>query len=366
MKKRIGLSIYPEQSTFDKDKEYLDLGKKYGYSVVFTSILHFVKDKDAAEKAAKVLKSLKYAKELGYYTILDVESESMKLINLDNTLSKCKEYGVDCIRLDSPLRAPEIAFITHNKANVDIQINMSNNDTLIDNIFDYGPIRSRLNGCHNFYPLKYTALSYDFFEKCNDKFLRNRLETSAFVGSHFGEMTTAVGWKELPTLEIQRFLNIKTQAKILFYSDQIDNVLIGNAYATENELKELSELDRYRITFDIDKVDKLTNEEKEIILSDCHFRRGDLTEYFIRSTMPRIYFKDFNLPENNIKKTFNKGDIVIINKNDPKYKGELHIILKDNFENENNKYNFVGVIKEEEMKLMDLLNSNTHFSFEIK
>ena len=36
---RLGLSIYPENSTLEKDLEYLRLAGKYGFSRVFTCLL---------------------------------------------------------------------------------------------------------------------------------------------------------------------------------------------------------------------------------------------------------------------------------------------------------------------------------------
>ncbi|ARU91676.1 hypothetical protein SCLARK_001107 [Spiroplasma clarkii] len=302
MKRKLGISIYPEQSTFAKDKEYLDTAKDLGYEIMFTSALHFVHDQDFESKIKKVFATIKYAKQIGFYTILDVEDLSLKKMQIDPQLEKLRELGVDCIRLDTPLRASEIAWYTYNKAKIDIQLNMSNNDSLIDEIIDFKPIVSRINGCHNFYPLKYTALPFDFFVECNKKYLKHRLETSAFVGSHYGEMTTATGWKQLPTLEMQRELPIAAQAKILFYTNQIDNVLIGNAYAKKEELQALACVEREIITFDLKPEIDLTTGEQELLTSDWHYRRGDITEYFVRSTMTRVIFKDLTIKPRNHQK----------------------------------------------------------------
>ncbi len=60
---KLGISIYPERSTFEKDKAYLDLAHKYGYKRVFTSLLQINDDKE------KVLSEFKevvdYANSLG-------------------------------------------------------------------------------------------------------------------------------------------------------------------------------------------------------------------------------------------------------------------------------------------------------------
>lgn len=363
MKRRLGISIYPEQSSFEEDKQYLERAKEYGFEVLFTSVLHFANDEEFNNKAQKVLRSLKYAKSLGFYTILDVEYKSMRLLNLQmDNLGKCKQYGIDCLRLDSPSLPFEIATVTHNNEHIDIQLNMSNNDHLIDNVLDFQPVKSRISGCHNFYPMKFTGLPFEFFKKANKKFLKHGLETAAFVGSHFGKMTTAFDCKELPTLEEQRDLSIKEQAKILFYSNQIDTVLIGNAYASEEELKELSSLERYEITFDLKILTNISEVEKGVLNFE-HFRRGDINEYFIRSTFSRVKYKDSSIEPNNLNKLYTYGDVVIVNNNDKKYKGELHIILKDNLEDTENKYNYIGRIKESEFRLFDFIKPWSHFRF---
>ncbi|QBQ07436.1 hypothetical protein SGLAD_v1c02370 [Spiroplasma gladiatoris] len=365
MKRKIGLSIFPEQSTFEKDKNYLDKAYSLGYEVMFTSILHFVGSENEKQKAKMVLDVVKYAKQKGFYTIVDVEYKSMELIGISiNDTSKCNEYGIDCLRLDSPSLPAEIAFVTHNKAKIDIQLNMSNNDSLIDNVMDFKPLSHRLSGCHNFYPLEFTALPFNYFLECNQRYLKYRLNTSAFVGSHFGEMTSAVGQKELPTIEEQRHLPVAQQAKLLFYTDQIDTVLFGNAYASNEELEELAKVDRDELTFDIKCDNEVSEIEKQVLLFD-HYRRGDITEYFIRSTQSRVKFKNEDIPSRNSKSSYNIGDVVIINNNDKKYKGEIHIILKNNFIDKNNKYNYLATIKQSEMRLLEFVTPWKQFRFNL-
>ncbi|QGS51659.1 MupG family TIM beta-alpha barrel fold protein [Spiroplasma tabanidicola] len=365
MKKRIGISIFPEQSSFEEDQKYLDKAWSLGYEVVFTSILHFVGSENEKEKAKKVLRVVKYAKELGFYTIVDVEYKSMDLIGISiNDASKCNEYGIDCLRLDSPSLPAEIAFVTHNKAKVDIQLNMSNNDSLIDNVMDFKPIANRLSGCHNFYPLEFTGLPFDYFMECNKRYLKYRLNTSAFIGSHHGVMTSAVGQKELPTIEEIRYLPVSQQAKVLFYTDEIDTVLFGNAYATDEELKELASVDRDEVTFDLKCVEGVTDIEKQVLLFD-HYRRGDITEYFIRATQSRVKFKNDDFPARKSKSFYNRGDVVIINNSDKKYKAEIHIILEDNFADKIGKYNYLGTISESEKRLIDFVVPWKQFRFNL-
>ncbi|WP_053228497.1 DUF871 domain-containing protein [Spiroplasma taiwanense] len=140
--------------------------------------------------------------------------------------------------------------------------------------------------------------------------------------------------------------------------------MIGNAYATEEELKKLAQINRYEITFDLNIEKNLTKEEIDILQFE-HYRRKDITKFFIRSTFSRVAFKNSQIPLKNGKKIFNKGDVVIINDNDQKYKSECHIILKDGFEDKNSKYNYVGKIESYENRLIDFIKPWSYFRFRI-
>ncbi|AXK51513.1 DUF871 domain-containing protein [Spiroplasma alleghenense] len=362
MKKQLGISIYPEQSTFEKDKAYLDFAKSLGYTQVFTSYFHV--NNQPIEVIDKINKSLKYAKSIGFYTIADFENVSLQRLGIDlNDPKKCLEMGIDCIRLDSPSLPSEIAELTHNRYGIDVQLNMSNNDNLITNVMDFKPIKSRLSGCHNFYPQKNTAIPYDFFKEANQKYLQHRLSTAAFIGSHVGTQGPALGNKEFPTLEFMRFYDVVSQAKILMYCDEVDVIFFGNAYASEEELKLVSQIDRDEITFDFKTAHQVSPVEEKILFNHLHFRRMDITEAFIRYTMTRVYYKAEKILVGKQKASYNKGDVVIINDNDAHYKGECHIILQDNFKDDEKKYNFIGSIKPEELFLLNFIKANNRYQF---
>ena len=42
--KRLGISLYPDQSSFDQNKAYLEMAHKYGYTRIFTSLLQMYGD----------------------------------------------------------------------------------------------------------------------------------------------------------------------------------------------------------------------------------------------------------------------------------------------------------------------------------
>lgn len=132
---------------------------------------------------------------------------------------------------------------------------------------------------------------------------------------------------------------------------------MGNAFATETQLQQLAQVNRNILELKAKYHSQLNAMEAKIIKEFIHFRRGDINTNFIRSTMMRAILKKIDIPPNNIKINIKKGDIVIVNNNDPHYKGELQIALIDNPFADNNKVNFVGRIIDSEIFLLDYIES---------
>ncbi|ASZ08763.1 hypothetical protein CK556_00050 [Mesoplasma chauliocola] len=78
---------------------------------------------------------------------------------------------------------------------------------------------------------------------------------------------------------------------MLFYSDQIKCGILGNSYASKEELKKLASVSRYTKEINITLDEGLTKEEIEIINSNMHYRINDINEYFVRSCAPSIFNK---------------------------------------------------------------------------
>jgi len=177
------------------------------------------------------------------------------------------------------------------------------------------------------------------------------LRVAAFVGSSVedakGPWPLADG---LCTIEEHRDLPIDVQAKDLFYTGLVDDVIIANCFPSEEELKKLGELHKGLVTLDVDLEVDLNEDEKTIAFEELHFFRGDRGGYTVRSTMPRLKFKDAVIPEKNAR-TIRKGDVILDNVNSPRYKGELHIALVD-FENDGNS-NVIGRVTETNLRFLE-------------
>ncbi|MGX7700067.1 DUF871 domain-containing protein [Enterococcus mundtii] len=355
---KLGISIYPERSTFEKDKEYLDLAHKYGFKRVFTSLLQIADDKEKV--LADFKKVVDYANQLEMEVMVDINPALFEQLEISyDDLSFFDEMGADGIRLDIGFTGAEEAKMTRNPYNIKIEINMSSGMNYVDNIMSYSPNTDNLLGSHNFYPHRYSGLGYEHFVACSEKFRKYNLNTMAFVNSQtadFGPWPTQDG---LCSLEDHRDLEIATQVKHLMLTGLIDDISVGNAYASEEELRAMSEafFASYP-TLKVDVADDITEDERICLFDNLHSYRGDRSEYILRSTMTRIYYKDKPFPAHNTK-DMTRGDVLIDNVGYGQYKGETQIALKE-MKNDG-RVNVVGRISDDELFLLDFLKPWSNF-----
>lgn len=355
---QLGISIYPERSTFEKDKAYLDLAHQYGFKRVFTSLLQVNDDKEKV--LADFKKVVDYANSLDFDVMVDINPALFGQLNISyDDLSFFHEMGADGIRLDLGFTGAEEAKMTRNPYGIKVEINMSSGTRYVDNIMSYSPNVDHLLGSHNFYPHRYSGLEYQHFVNCSKQFRQYNINTMAFVNSHsatFGPWPTQDG---LCTLEDHRDLAIGTQVKHFLLTGLIDDITIGNAYASEEELKEMSEAffsENPKIK--VDCLDTITEDERVVLFENLHNYRGDRSAYILRSTMTRIKYKDLPFPKTNTPDMV-RGDVLIDNVDYGQYKGETQIALKE-MKNDG-RVNVVGKIAKDELFLLDFLKPWSSF-----
>lgn len=361
MFRRLGVSIYPDHSDFDQDVAYLEKAKGHGFERVFMSMLEVSEGKEVVFN--KFFKIIKEAKIRNFEVILDIAPVIFDQLDISyDDLTFFHELGADGLRLDLGFDGNKEALLSYNPFGLIIELNMSNDVAYLNNILTYEANKPFIYGCHNFYPQDGSALPLDFFNSCSTRFKKEGIRTAAFVTS---QTATYGPWDindGLPTLEMHRYLPVETQAKHLFATGLIDDVIIGNAYASDAELKALGEVNKYQVSFNIDLVDNINEVEKRNVLENQHVRRGDITERMIRSTEVRKKYKEVNKAHDN-EITFYPGDVVIGNENFGKYQNELQIVLQ---EHTDNRKNLVGKISSEELILLDYVKPWSKFSFQVK
>lgn len=150
--------------------------------------------------------------------------------------------GLSGIRLDAGFSGNEESIMTYNKFGLKVELNVSNGTKYVDNVMSFRPNVENFYGCHNFYTHVYTGLSYDYFIKCSKQFKELGIKTAAFVNApsaEFGPWPVSEG---LCRLEMHRDMPIDVQAKHLFATGLIDDVIIANCFASEDELEALRKL----------------------------------------------------------------------------------------------------------------------------
>lgn len=357
----LGISIYPEHTTFNEDKQYIDLAHKYGFTRVFTSLLQI--DDDKEKVLANFKKTVNYASGLGMKVMVDINPRLFKQLGISyDDLSFFAELGAWGIRLDMGFTGAEEAKMTHNRFGIKIEINMSQGTKYVDNIMSYSPEVNNLLGSHNFYPHRYSGLSLDHFESCNQQFSKFGINTMAFVNSQaatFGPWPVQDG---LCSLEEHRDLRISTQVRQLKLLGQIDDITIGNAYASEEELREMSEaFNEQYPTLTIEMADDITKDEKVCLLDNLHSYRGDKSDYLLRSTMTRVIYKEKEFPAHNTV-DINRGDLLIENLKYGQYKGETQIALKSM--KNSGRTNVVGKLDAESIYLLRYIKPWSNFRLE--
>jgi len=360
---RLGISIYLNNSTTEEIKDYINLASKYGFKRIFTCLISAT-DKNIEETLREFKEILKVANKNDMEVIADIDPVVFKKLNASIfDLKVFKDMGLSGIRLDMGFSGYEESVMTYNEYGLKIELNISNGTKYVDNIISYKSNLNNIYGCHNFYPHIYTGLSYDNFISSSKQFKDLGIRTAAFVNSpsaKFGPWPVSEG---LCTLEMHRDLPIEVQAKHLFATGLIDDVIIANAFASEEELKALSKINMEMLEFSVELIDDIRDLDKKILLDEFHFNRGDSSEYMARSTQSRVKYKGESFPPYNVV-DIKRGDILIDTDLYTRYAGELQLALKDM--KNTGKTNVVGKVVDDEIFLLDYIKPWSKFSFKIK
>lgn len=358
--RQIGISIYPGNASQEAFKRYIDKASSLGYKRIFTCMIS-AGEGDDPYKPFKEL--VGYAAARGMQVIADVDPSVFNNLGMDyQDLKYFKEMGLYGIRLDLGFSGIEESIMTYNPYDLKIEINMSNGTRYLENILSHRPNRENLIGCHNFYPHVYTGLSRDHFIKCSEQFKSQNVVTSAFVNAHsasFGPWPVNEG---LCTLEEHRTQGIAAQAKDLFYTDLIDNVIIANGIASDEELEALAQVSRNLKSFKVEILSNASDLDRTIVLDEPHFNRGDVSEYLMRSTQSRVKYKGHSFPVT-YTPDIEPGDIIIESDLYTRYAGELQVARKAM--KNSGKSNVVARIVPEEVHLLAHIHPWDKFKFEI-
>lgn len=329
-KRVLGISVYPEKSSKLVVENYIKLAAKYGFSRLYLSLLQI--ELNTKEKMLKTyMETIKYAQNLGFEVVVDVSPRAYKTLEIElPDLSFFHKIGADRVRFDAHGDGFLEKQAINNRYGIKLEFNMSQFKTLAGFLAEFDIPTKDIITSHNFYPQKYTGLNLEYFVDLAKEYKSHGYRTAAYISSPNGEIGPWPINDGLPSLEIHRNLPILTQAKHLFALNVIDDLIISNSFATEQELKELSELNPNKIELDVKTLPIISAVERKILFDyDHHYRRGDINDYIVRSTWTRVYYKTSSIPAISNKGDQKFGDIYVGNNSFFNYKGEMHLVLKE-------------------------------------
>lgn len=381
--KTLGISVYPDLRPLDEIKDYFKLAAKYGCSRVFSSMFNIEGTPD--EVTAYFRDLIKEAHKYGMRVSLDVNPEFLERIGVTPTdISLFKDIQCDIIRMDGCYGDDRDIALINNPYGIQIEFNTSMAQASIMPLIEAGADPKRILTCHNFYPQPYTGMEWEKFKATNKEIKeKSELTIAAFVSSNaphtHGVWDAQYG---LPTVEKMRHYPIDLQARLLLATDNVDDILIGNAYATEEEfvalhevLLEESERKDHKVPAFVSgflpegvlehpryikvKADpNATEYEKDILFNFFpHVDLGDSSEWIWRSRAPRMFVKDNKIqPRDPGKDTFEFGDVIMVNDNYRHYAGEVQVVLVP-MKNDGMR-NLIGHIEFPENEMLELVKEH--------
>ncbi|MGM9959713.1 MAG: MupG family TIM beta-alpha barrel fold protein [Allobaculum sp.] len=390
---RLGVSLYPEQESIEEIESYLKMASERGFTKVFTSLFSVPGTKEEIMNYFKTFTAI--AHKYGFEVDGDVNFAFFKMMGAKpDDLSVFKEMGVDVIRMDGPYKDERDAQVVNNAQGLKIEFNTCMKD-IIDNAIAHGANPENIVTCHNFYPQRYTcpALEDVKAENIELKDYPVAMFMSSQVKGTHGPWPVSDG---LPTIEEHRNIPLESQLKHMVAMKTVDEALIGNAFASEEELdavkatfdkiyfynapfdekdatgdamtdavmQMLPSGDLVRIPLRMNMEEGVSDLEKEMMFSlPFHGVSGDSLNYTLRSRFPRFVCNHRTVEVRPVEKPFfEKGDVVVVNDNCRHYAGEVQIVMKP-MENDGQR-NLVGHIVPEEMLILDELKGNDLFTLE--
>ena len=359
--RRLGISVYPEHSTPERDRAYIELAAKYGFSRIFTCLLSV--EKGADETIEEFGSFISFAHDHGFVVAVDTnEAVFERLGATPFDISPFAKMGVDIIRLDSHFGDRGDMMLTRNPYGIAIEFNASHSHPLA-NLIERGADARNMVACHNFYPEPYTGLSEEYLVRYSAIYKGLGMPLAAFVSSQqpdtFGPWPVFAG---LPTCEDDRHRPIDLQVRHLLAGGQVDDFIVGNCFASEEELAAMAAVDLTRVRMRIDLEEGISEAEREIVFEFEHAARHDPSPYMIRSSWSRSSFRERSIaPRVLDAPTFKRGDVLVVNDNMVHYRGEIQVALKD-IPNDGVR-NLVGRVPSEELFLLDYIKPEHPFGF---
>lgn len=303
-----GISVFTglKEYNLEKNIEYLKLAKTLGYEIVFSSA-HI---NEASTSFDDLQMLIDEVNKLNMKLSLDISKPTFEKLRLPENL-----YA---LRLDYGFSESDIIELS-NKAPYMIELNASvYKKERILSLIDKGLNAKNIRVSFNYYPKLHTGHTIEFVSDMTEFFHSLGMTVGAFLPSHIGFRPPM--YEGLPTVELHRKINLSLAIEEL-KAAKIDEIMFGDAYASNTELELLLAHQKDEIILEVDLLDK----EDINKLSKTYVIRPDLNDELLRLSNSRS--TDIIKPFNTVERK--KYDLTIDNDGFLRYKGEINIVLKD-------------------------------------
>ena len=351
--KRIGISLYPDFDHKEDIKKQLEDAHQLGYSIVFTSMqlgdLGFENTEVGLNEDFYFL--FDYCHELGMEVHADINDRMLDYLGAKiDDLKPIHDLHIQVLRLDGGFTDEEVAVMTHNPYEIQIEENASMLQfpkRRIETVVNKGNVN---NYCasHNFFPLNETGLSYDDALRSAKLFQSYGIEVGIFIGSLYSSHESNAIGRSIVTIEDHRYKPAHIQAQELMCHDEYDFIVFGDTHPRHDELVKVSQvakndcLGMIKNKYDISRVEEeldhiylveipvwlnknLDEDLRKALTSMVFVARADQPDLLIRATQSRGIA---SIPvDNPVERT--ALSITLNNCLANRYEGELQITMND-------------------------------------
>ncbi|MBB5255115.1 MupG family TIM beta-alpha barrel fold protein [Sulfurisphaera ohwakuensis] len=279
------------------------------------------------------------AEKYDMYFFVDINPEIMRGFGASpSNLKVFKELKIKGLRADYGFTIDDLIKMANNNLDLVIELNASifpldKLDYLISKVSNI----ERLKASHDFYPIKYTALSLENTIRKSKEFKERGIPVAAFIPSPRQVESRT-------TVEMLRGKEIWKSASILFNTGAIDRLILGEPFPTDEELAELVEAKEY-MKIRVLVYPGITDEEKKIFEEVYYDVR--IKEYSIALAR----FVKNEIKSRNITRRF-RGAVTVMN-NRPDI---IEVWIFKREVEADKRFNVIGEILPEDMELLDYLS----------
>lgn len=282
------------------------------------------------------------AEKYNMYFFVDINPDILRDFGASpSNLKIFKELKIGGLRADYGFTIDELIKMANNDLGLTIELNASifpleKLDYLVKNVKNI----EQLKASHDFYPIKYTALSLEDTIRKSREFKQRGIPVAVFI-------PTPREIEGRTTVEMLRGKSTGKSASIIFNTKVIDRVIIGDPFPTEEDLREVVEAKEYT-KIRVLVYPGITEEEKKVF--SIKFNDVRIKEYSIAlNAMVKNEIKP-----RNITRRF-RGAVTVMN-NRPDVI-EVWIFKKE--VEADKRFNVIGEVIPEDMDLLDYLGEFT-------